>query len=55
MAKADSIGTRRRVVISSLTKSGQWKRKLCIEDNAPARPSNVTFCKITKIIKQLFA
>lgn len=42
IAKADSIGISNRRVMSSLTKSEQCCRKLCIAERAPARPSNVT-------------
>lgn len=42
IANADSIGVSRRLVMSSLTNSGQCSRKLCIAERAPARPSRVT-------------
>lgn len=45
MARADSIGVRSRLVMSSFNNSGQWSRKLCIADKAPARPSSVT-CQV---------
>uniref|UniRef100_A0A1A9VLA4 Uncharacterized protein n=1 Tax=Glossina austeni TaxID=7395 RepID=A0A1A9VLA4_GLOAU len=45
MARALSIGVIKRLVMSSVTKSGQFRRKLCITESAPALPSNVT-CQV---------
>lgn len=42
IARADSTGISSLLMISSLTSSGQFCRKLCIEESAPARPSSVT-------------
>lgn len=42
MARADSTGVNILLAISSVTNSGQFCRKLCIAERAPALPSNVT-------------
>jgi len=40
---AASRGPIKRLVMSSLDAScGQWRKKLQMDDNAPARPSNAT-------------
>lgn len=39
---ADSIGVNNLLIISSLTSSGQFNRKLYIDDKAPPLPSKVT-------------
>lgn len=42
MARALSMGVISRREMSSVTSSEQCKRKLCMTDRAPARPSSVT-------------
>lgn len=45
IVNALSIGFKNRLVMSSVRSSGQFNRKLCITDRAPARPSSVT-CQV---------